>query len=74
VLFVTHSIDEAMILADRVIVMSARPGAIKADLRVPFPRPRTVEAVRSEPAFGRLFLEIWGLLRDEAAEAARVSA
>jgi NitT/TauT family transport system ATP-binding protein len=72
VLFVTHSIDEAMILADRIVVMSARPGTLKADLRVPFPRPRSVEAVRSEAAFSKLFLEIWALLRDEAALAARV--
>lgn len=66
VIFVTHSIDEAMILADRIIVMSARPGTIKADITVPFARPRTVEAVRSDPAFASLFLEIWALLRDEA--------
>jgi NitT/TauT family transport system ATP-binding protein len=74
VVFVTHSIDEAMILADRIVVMSARPGTIKADISVPFKRPRTVEAVRSDPAFSSLFLEIWSLLRDEAAEAARESA
>ena len=69
VIFVTHSIDEAMIVADRIIVMSARPGTIKADITVPFARPRTVEAVRSDPAFASLFLHIWGLLRDEAAVA-----
>ncbi len=74
VVFVTHSIDEAMILADRIVVMSARPGTIKADISVPFPRPRTVEAVRSDPAFSSLFLQIWALLRDEAAVSARVSA
>ena len=72
VLFVTHSNDEAMILAARIVVMSARPGTLKADLRVPFPRPRSVEAVRSEPAFSRLFLEIWALLRNEAALAANL--
>jgi NitT/TauT family transport system ATP-binding protein len=74
VVFVTHSIDEAMILADRIVVMSARPGTIKADIDVPFQRPRTVEAVRSNPDFSSLFLHIWSLLRDEAAVAARVSA
>ena len=74
VVFVTHSIDEAMILADRIVVMSARPGTIKADIDVPFKRPRTVEAVRSDPAFSSLFLRIWSLLRDEAAVAARESA
>lgn len=74
VVFVTHSIDEAMILADRIVVMSARPGTIKADITVPFARPRTVEAVRSDPEFSSLFLQIWSLLRDEAAFAARISA
>lgn len=66
VVFVTHSIDEAMILADRIIVLSARPGTIKADIAVPFARPRTVETVRSAPEFASLFLRIWSLLRDEA--------
>lgn len=70
VLFVTHSVDEAMILADRILVMSARPGTLKADIQVPFARPRTVEQVRSDPDFNRLFLEIWGLLRDDARVAA----
>ncbi|HUG14098.1 MAG TPA: ATP-binding cassette domain-containing protein, partial [Thermomicrobiales bacterium] len=74
VVFVTHSIDEAMILADRIVVMSARPGTIKASIKVPFPRPRTIEAVRSDPAFSSLFLEIWSLLRDDAAAAARATA
>jgi NitT/TauT family transport system ATP-binding protein len=69
VVFVTHSIDEAMILADRIIVLSARPGTIKADLRVPFARPRSIETVRSDPEFSRLFLRIWSLLRDDAASA-----
>jgi NitT/TauT family transport system ATP-binding protein len=74
VLFVTHSIDEAMILADRIVVMSARPGTIKADITVPFARPRTVEAVRSDPGFASLFLDVWSLLRDEAVASAGASA
>ena len=65
VVFVTHSIDEAMTLADRIIVLSPRPGTIKADITVPFARPRTIEAVRSAPDFASLFLRIWSLLRDE---------
>ncbi|MFW6074540.1 MAG: ABC transporter ATP-binding protein [Chloroflexota bacterium] len=66
VVFVTHGIDEAMILADRILVLSARPGTIKADLSVPFARPRSVETVRSDPAFNDMFLQIWHLLRDDA--------
>src|SRR5690606_19978769 len=66
VVFVTHGIDEAMILADRILVLSSRPGTIKADIRVLFPRPRSVERVRSDPAFNELFLEIWHLLRNDA--------
>jgi NitT/TauT family transport system ATP-binding protein len=58
VLFVTHSIGEAVFLSDRVIVMSPRPGRIAADLRIDLPRPRTVE-LRASEAFGRLSLEIF---------------
>ncbi len=74
VLFVTHSIDEAMVLADRIVVMSAQPGTIKANLAVPFPRPRDLMDVRSNPAFAPLFAEVWGLLRDEVLSARRRSA
>lgn len=72
VLFVTHSIDEAMVLADRIVVMGNAPGTIKATLPVPFPRPRALVDVRSDPAFAPLFTEVWGLLRDEV-HAARAS-
>ena len=61
VLFVTHSIPEAVFLSDRVIVMSARPGRIAADLRIDLPRPRTVE-LRATEAFGKLNLEIFRAL------------
>ena len=65
VVFVTHSIDEALTLADRIIVMSAQPGMIKATIPVPFSRPRALAAVRSDPAFAKLFTQIWDLLRVE---------
>ncbi|TFY96967.1 ABC transporter ATP-binding protein [Ramlibacter rhizophilus] len=65
VLFITHSIDEALVLSDRVIVMSARPGRIKADLRVSFPRPRAVFDLKGDPDYARLSREIWLMLREE---------
>ncbi|MDP9364771.1 MAG: ABC transporter ATP-binding protein [Chloroflexota bacterium] len=71
VLFVTHSIDEALVLADRIVVMSAHPGTVKAILPVPFSRPRTLTDVRSDPAFSPLFSDVWGLLRDEVMAARR---
>jgi NitT/TauT family transport system ATP-binding protein len=47
-LMVTHSVDEALFLADRVVVMSGRPGVIVDAIRVPFPRPRRIDCMRSE--------------------------
>jgi NitT/TauT family transport system ATP-binding protein len=61
-LFVTHDIDEALFLADRVIMMSARPGRVIEDIRVPFPRPRRQELV-TEIEFARLKRHFLGLLR-----------
>ncbi len=72
VVFITHSIDEAIVLADRIVVMSAQPGTTKATLTVPFPRPRSLTEVRSDPAFAPLFNEIWGLLRDEVRASRRL--
>jgi NitT/TauT family transport system ATP-binding protein len=57
--FITHSIDEAIILGDRIAVMSARPGRIKEILDMPFGRPRDVDAVRADPRFAELRLHIW---------------
>jgi NitT/TauT family transport system ATP-binding protein len=71
VLYVTHSIDEAIVLADRILVMTARPGRIKEilDVGAVFGRPREVEAVKSSPHYGALFGRVWGQLRDEVAAA-----
>src|SRR5437016_3760300 len=57
--FITHSIDEAIVLGDRVAVMSARPGRIKEVLDLPFGRPRDADAVRTDPRFAELRLHIW---------------
>ncbi|MBM7508495.1 ABC transporter ATP-binding protein [Nocardioides sp. 31GB23] len=65
VIFVTHSIDEAIVLSDRVIVMQSNPGRIVEDITIPFERPRTPTAIRTDPRFARLRAEMWSLLRQE---------
>src|SRR3954451_14863441 len=57
--FITHSIDEALILADRIAVMTARPGRIKEVLDMPFGRPREVDVIRADPRFAELRQHIW---------------
>jgi NitT/TauT family transport system ATP-binding protein len=68
VVFITHDIEEALFLADRVIVMSARPGRVIADIVVEAPRPRR-DAWRAAPEFAHLKAEIWKLLRTGQQEA-----
>ncbi len=65
VVFVTHSLDEALMLADTIYVMSAQPGTIRTVFDVPFPRPRSLTAVRSDPKFAELFTQTWDILRSE---------
>jgi len=65
VVFITHAIDEAVFLADRVAVMTSHPGRLKALLDVPLARPRN-DMTRTHPDFQALAQHIWGLIRDEA--------
>ena len=57
--FITHSIDEAILLGDRIAVMSARPGRVKEVLDMPFGWPRDADAVRSDPRFAEIRVHIW---------------
>lgn len=66
VFFITHSIDEALTLADRVVVVSNRPGSIKEIVDVDLPRSRFDEGVKRSPRFGELREHIWNLLQNEA--------
>lgn len=65
VLFITHSVDEAVTLGDRIMVMTAHPGRAKAIIDVPFERPRKVLELRATPAYGEFVYNIWGYLREE---------
>lgn len=65
IIFVTHSIDEAIVLGDRVLVMSAAPGRIIAEVPVPFARPRQTYDLFRTPEFGELNYQIWETLRAE---------
>jgi NitT/TauT family transport system ATP-binding protein len=63
--FITHDLEEAIALADKVVVMTAGPGTIKATFDVDLPRPRKVQEIRFEPRFVELYHQIWETLRDE---------
>ncbi len=68
ILFVTHSIDEALVLGDRVLVMTAAPGRIKAEIRAPFAR-RAAHELKRDPVFGELSYQMQEALRDEVGAA-----
>src|SRR5438067_8154009 len=64
VIFVTHALDEAIFLGDRVVIMSARPGVLRSEVEVPFPRPRSHD-LRGTSEFAELVQRTWDVLRDE---------
>ncbi|ADV12134.1 ABC transporter ATP-binding protein [Mesorhizobium ciceri] len=68
VIFVTHSIDEAIFLADRVVVMTARPGAVKEIIDIDLPRPRDGD-IRASAEFNLYRARVWDVLRDEVNKA-----
>ena len=76
VIFVIHDLEEAIALADRVVVMTAGPGTVKAVYDIDLPRPRgAVQEIRFEPRFVELHQQIWRSLREEVERAyARISA
>jgi NitT/TauT family transport system ATP-binding protein len=65
VVFVTHDLEEAISLADRVCVLTAGPATVKGIYTIDLPRPRKVEEIRFEPRFVQLYQQIWEDLRDE---------
>jgi NitT/TauT family transport system ATP-binding protein len=69
VVFITHSVEEAVTLGDRIMVMTATPGRAKAVIDVPLARPRNVLELRQNPVFGDLVVHIWEQLRDEVLRA-----
>ncbi|MGB0086863.1 MAG: ABC transporter ATP-binding protein [Rhodomicrobiaceae bacterium] len=71
VVFITHSIDEAITLADRVVVISFRPGRIKEIVPIDIARPRFDRDLKTLPEYGRLYDHIWRLVKDEALQSAR---
>jgi NitT/TauT family transport system ATP-binding protein len=72
VVYITHSIEEALVLGDRVVVMTASPGRLKDSLVVAFPRPRATVDIRGTPEFGQQFDRIWRLLEAEVRRAPEV--
>ncbi len=69
VIYITHSIEEALLLGDRTVVMTAQPGRIKQIIDVPFAHPRNLMTLSASAEFGKLKLDIWRVLEDEVMRA-----
>jgi len=65
VVFITHSVDEAVFLGDRIMVMTAQPGKVKTFVPVPLARPRNIMELQKMPQYGELIAHIWSSLREE---------
>lgn len=74
VVFVTHSIEEALLLGDRIVVMASRPGRIRREIAVPFERPRDLHNLKRQPEFNELNESIWEMISAEVKEAFRKGA
>lgn len=73
VIFITHSIDEALLLSDRILLMTSQPGKIAAEKKVDLPRPRNIEQVRSDQGVAEQFVEIWNHLQSEVLKGRHVN-
>ncbi|HYB41209.1 MAG TPA: ABC transporter ATP-binding protein [Candidatus Methylomirabilis sp.] len=69
ILFVTHSVEEAVVLSDRVVVMTARPGTVKRSVNIPFKRPRLVETLMHDVEAMELRADLWQLVKEEVLRA-----
>jgi NitT/TauT family transport system ATP-binding protein len=73
VVFITHSVDEAVLLGDRVMVMTAQPGRVKRFVPIPLARPRDIMELQGSPDYGNLVHLIWANLRDEVLRARNIA-
>jgi NitT/TauT family transport system ATP-binding protein len=71
VVYITHSLEEALMLGDRTVVLTAQPARIKDVVDVPFSRPRDTIEVSATPKFGELKLRMWNVLEEEVLQARR---
>ncbi len=69
VVYITHSIEEALALGDRIVVMTSSPGQLKETIPVEFPRPRNIFELRARPEFGMISARIWEMLELEVLKA-----
>ena len=65
VMFVTHDLEEAIALSDRVLVLTAGPASVKANFKIDLPRPRKARDIRFNPEFMKIYQELWEILREE---------